>query len=67
MARVVVRLFGDGPREIIVDGNTVEDALESSGYDYSNSDICLNARRTALSTPLRDDDVVQIIPRKEGG
>jgi hypothetical protein len=49
------------------EGDTVEDGLTAARIPVERMDIRVSGRPAELTTPLRDGDLVTVIPRIKGG
>lgn len=66
--KVKILKLGEAATEIDVpSGSTVNDAIRASNYETSGYTRTLNGQVVFDNTPVKDNDIVTLAPKVEGG
>lgn len=66
--KVKVLKLGQAAKELdIPAGTTVEEAINMSGFSIDGYSVALNGTGANLSAHVKDEDIVSLVPKIEGG
>ena len=66
--KVKVLKLGQAAKELdIPAGTTVEEAINMSGFSQDGYSIALNGTGANLSAHVKEEDIVSLVPKIEGG
>lgn len=66
--KIKVLKLGQAAKELdIPAGTTVEEAINMSGFGYDGYSIALNGTGANLSAHVKEEDIVSLVPKIEGG